>query len=103
MISNYYRYYKKIVTNVAKFKGGQNKRKRVWILIIVVIDIIIYVDVIVELWLVIFSVSNTKNYKNLIQIRKASKLQKIVTNVGATNEQTNENKVQGKNKTKFLY
>ena len=26
-------------------------------------------------------------------------LQIIVTNVGATNEQTNENKVQGKNKT----
>ena len=39
-----------------------------------------------------------KNYKKLIQI-----LQIIVTNVGATNEQTNENKVQGKNKTKFLY
>ena len=37
-------------------------------------------------------------YKNLIQM-----LQKTVTNVGATNEQTNENKVQGKNKTKFLY
>ena len=34
---------------------------------------------------------------------KYKKLQKIVTNVGATNEQTNENKVQGKNKTKFLY
>ena len=30
------------------------------------------------------------------------KLQKIVTKVGATNEQTNENKVQHKNKTKFL-
>ena len=29
--------------------------------------------------------------------------QQTVTNVGATNEQTNENKVQGKNKTKFLY
>ena len=34
---------------------------------------------------------------------KYKKLQKIVTKVGATNEQTNENKVQGKNKTKFLY
>ena len=30
-------------------------------------------------------------------------LQIIVTNVGATNEQTNENKVQNKNKTKLLY
>ena len=34
---------------------------------------------------------------------KYKKLQKINTNVGATNEQTNENKVQSKNKTKFLY
>lgn len=39
-----------------------------------------------------------KNCKKLLQ-----KLQKIITKVGATNEQTNENKVQGKNKTKFLY
>ena len=37
----------------------------------------------------------TKNYYKKL-------LQKIITNVGATNEQTNENKVQGKNKTKFL-
>ena len=36
-----------------------------------------------------------KSDKKLLQI--------IVTNVGATNEQTNENKVQSKNKTKFLY
>ena len=38
-----------------------------------------------------------KNYKKLLQIRKASniditKLQIIITKVGATNEQTNENK-----------
>ena len=49
-----------------------------------------------------------KYYKKLLQIRKASniditKLQIIITKVGATNEQTNENKVQDKNKTKFLY
>ena len=37
-------------------------------------------------------------YKKLIQM-----WQKIIAKVGATNEQTNENKVQGKNKTKFLY
>ena len=36
--------------------------------------------------------------KKLLQI-----LQKIVTKVGATNEQTKHNKVQDKNKTKFLY
>ena len=39
-----------------------------------------------------------KYYKKLLQM-----WQIIVTNMGATNEQTNENKVQGKNKTKFLY
>ena len=49
-----------------------------------------------------------KYNKKLLQIRKASniditKLQKTVTNMGATNEQTKHNKVQGKNKTKFLY
>ena len=29
------------------------------------------------------------------------KVQKIITNMGATNEQTNENKVQGKTKQSF--
>ena len=38
-----------------------------------------------------------------LQKKLLQKLQKINTNMGATNEQTNENKVQGKNKTKFLY
>lgn len=69
--------------------------------------------------LVILCTSNTKKFVilqkiNTIVINQScidntrllenyKKLQKFDTNVGATNEQTNENKVQCKNKTKFLY